>query len=74
MVDVRQWLAVGLGVLFGLFLLVAPRAALKLSVLTGGPQRRRDDYGADDSVPGRWVWGARALGLVCLGVAAYIAL
>lgn len=73
MVDVRQWLAVGLGVLFGLFLLLAPRAALKLSVVTGGPQRRRDDYGAGDAVPDRWVWATRGVGVVCLAVAGYIA-
>ena len=73
MVDIRQWLAVGLGALFGLFLLLAPRAALKLSVVTGGPQRRRDDYGADDALPNWWVWATRAIGVACLAVAAYIA-
>ena len=75
MVDIRQWLAVGLGALLGCFLLVAPRAAVKLSVLSGaGQRRRRGEYGADDAVPDWLVWAARGLGLVCLGVAAVIAL
>ncbi|WP_324664696.1 hypothetical protein [Haloarcula sediminis] len=74
MVDIRQLLAVGLGALFGLFLLVAPRAALKLSVVSGGPRRRRGEYGSDDAIPDRWVWATRAVGVACLAVAAYIAL
>ncbi|MBX0288355.1 hypothetical protein [Haloarcula salinisoli] len=75
MVDVRQWLAVGLGVLLGVFLLVAPRAALKLSVLSGtGQRRRRGEYGSDAPVSEWWVWATRGLGVVCLGVAAVIAL
>jgi len=75
MVDVRQWLAVGLGVLLGVFLVVAPRASLKLSVLTGqGGRRRRGEYGDDADLPAAWVWATRGLGLVCLGVAAFIAL
>ena len=75
MVDVRQWLAVGLGVLLGGFLLVAPRAALKLSVVTRpGQPSRRGEYGRDDPIPDWWVWATRALGVGCLGVAAVIAL
>jgi hypothetical protein len=74
MVDIRQLLAVVLGVLFGLVLLAAPRAALKLSVLSGPQGRRRDgEWGADDPVPAWLVWVVRALGLACLGVAAFIA-
>jgi len=75
MVDVRQWLAVGLGVLLGIFLLAAPRAALKLSVVTrSGQPSRRGEYGRDAPVPDWWVWATRALGVGCLGVAAVIAL
>lgn len=75
MVDVRQWLAVALGVLFGAFLIAAPRAALKLSVLSRpGQRRRRGEYGADDGLPDWLVWATRGVGLVCLGVAAVIAL
>ena len=75
MVDIRQWLAVGLGVVLGAFLLVAPRAALRLSVLSRpGPRRRRGEYGSDGDLSGAWVWATRGLGLVCLGVAAFIAL
>lgn len=74
MVDYRQWLAVGLGVLFGLALIAVPRAALRLSVLTSAGQgRRRGEYGSDDPVPDRWVWATRAVGVVCLVVAAVIA-
>jgi len=75
MVDYRQWLAVGLGVLFGLGLIAAPRAALRLSVLTGaGQRRRRGEYGSDDPISDRWVWATRAVGVACLVVAAVIAL
>ncbi len=75
MVDVRQWLAVGLGVLLGLFLLAAPRAAIKLSVLGGpGQRRRRGEYGNDAPISRWWVWATRGVGVVCLGVAAFIAL
>jgi len=75
MVDVRQWLAVGLGALLGVFLVLAPRVALKLSVLTQpGQRRRRGEYGSDEPIPERWVWATRGVGVLCLGVAAFIAL
>ena len=75
MVDVRQWLAVGLGVLLGIFLVAAPRAALRLSVLSGAGQRpHRGEYGSDGALSEWWVWATRGLGVVCLGVAAVIAL
>lgn len=75
MADLRQWLAVGLGALFGLFLLVAPRAALKLSVLSGtGRRRHGGEYGSDADISEWWVWATRGLGVVCLGVAVFIAL
>ncbi|MDS0284567.1 hypothetical protein [Haloarcula onubensis] len=75
MVDVRQWLAVGLGVLLGAFLVVAPRAALKLSVVgRPGQRRRRGEYGSDGALPGRWLWATRGVGVACLAVAVAIAL
>jgi len=75
MADSRQWLAVGLGVLFGLGLVLAPRAAIRLSVVTQSGQRRhRGEYGSDSPIPESWVWATRALGVCCLGVAAVIAL
>ena len=75
MVDVRQWLAVVLGVLLGAFLVLAPRASLKLTVLTQpGQRRRRGEYGSDADLPARWVWVTRGLGVICLGVAAFVAL
>lgn len=75
MVDIRQWLAVGLGVVFGLGLVVAPRVALRLSVVTRpGQRRRRGEYGSDDPLPEGWVWATRALGVACLAVAVGIAL
>ncbi|WP_435117774.1 hypothetical protein [Halolamina sp. C58] len=68
----RELLATVLGVLLGLGLLAAPRAAIKLSVLSGGRHRERGRYGTDDPVPDRWVWIARALGVACLAIAAWI--
>lgn len=72
MADVRDLLAIALGVLLGLVLLAAPRTAFQLSAV-GGPQNRRGEYGADGEVPDRYLWLIRVLGLACLGVAGYIA-
>ena len=72
MADVRDFLAIGLGVLLGFLLLAAPRAAFQLSV-AGGPKNRRGDYGADGEVPGHYVWLIRVLGLACLAIAGFIA-
>ena len=75
MVDLRQWLTVGLGALFGLLLLVAPRTALRLSVVSRpGRRRRRGEYGGEDAIPDTWVWATRAAGIACLAAAASIAL
>jgi len=74
MVDIRQLLAVVLGAVLGLVLLLAPRAALRLSVFVGPQRRRRGEYGSDDPIPALWVWVTRGLGVACLGVAAVIAL
>jgi len=71
--DLRQWLAVGLGVLVGLGLVAAPRVALRLSVVTGPRRRRQGEYGSDATLPTTWVWATRAVGVACLAAAAYIA-
>ena len=68
----RELLAVVLGALVGVALLAAPRAAIKLSVLADGNRRQRGEYGTDDPVPDRWLWTARALGVACLAIAAWI--
>ncbi|QKY21105.1 hypothetical protein B4589_012245 [Halolamina sp. CBA1230] len=68
----RELLAVVLGALVGLGLLAAPRAAIKLSVFAGSNRRRRGEYGTDEPVPDRWAWTARALGVACLAIAAWI--
>lgn len=73
MLGLREWLAVGLGALIGVFLLVAPGAAIKLSI-AGGRQQHRGEYGSDGSPPDHYLWIARGLGLACLAVAAVIAL
>lgn len=73
MLGLREWLAVGLGVVIGLFLLVAPGAAIKLSI-AGGPRPQRGEYGSDGSPPDHYLWLVRGLGVACLGVAAVIAL
>jgi hypothetical protein len=72
MADIRDLLAILLGVALGLVLLAAPRTAFRLSV-AGGPQQRRGEYGADGNVPQRYLWLIRALGLACLGIAGFIA-
>jgi len=72
MADVRDFLAIVLGALIGLVLLVAPRVAFQLSV-AGGTQNRHGEYGTDSDVPGQYVLLICALGVVCLGIAGYIA-
>lgn len=73
MADLRDVLAVVLGILVGIVLIVAPRTALRASVFVGPQRRRRGDYGTDDVVPEMWVWGARVIGVACVGIAVYIA-
>lgn len=72
MAGIRELLAVVLGVLLGVGLVVAPRAALKLSVFVGPHRRRRGDYGADDPVPDHWTLLVRLAGVACLAVAGVI--
>ncbi|NHX35194.1 MULTISPECIES: hypothetical protein [Halolamina] len=69
---IRELLAVGLGAVLGIVLLVAPGTAIRLSVFGGPTRRRRGDYGTDEPVPDQWRWLARALGLACLAIAAWI--
>lgn len=73
MSGLRELLAVVLGVLLGIGLLAAPRTALRLSVVVGPTRRRRGDYGTDDAIPDQWTWIVRGLGIVCLAIAAFIA-
>ncbi|MCD2198636.1 MULTISPECIES: hypothetical protein [unclassified Halobacterium] len=73
MAEFRELLAVVLGAALGLAMILAPRAALRLSVFMGPNRRRRGDYGTDEAIPDWWAWLVRALGVVCLGVAALIA-
>lgn len=72
MADVRDALAVVLGIALGVVLIVAPRTVIRLSVL-GGQRRRRGEYGSDGDLPDWWAWVARALGVACLAVAAVVA-
>jgi hypothetical protein len=73
MAGVRELLAVVLGVLLGVVLLVAPRAALRLSIFIGPHRRRRGDYGSEDPIPDYWAHLVRAAGVVCVVIAAVIA-
>lgn len=73
MAGIRELLAVVLGAVLGVALVVAPRAALKLSIFVGPHRRRRGDYGADDPVPDHWTLLVRLAGVGCLAVAALIA-
>ncbi|AKH97011.1 hypothetical protein [Halanaeroarchaeum sulfurireducens] len=73
MTGTRELLAIVLGAALGVTLLVAPRAALKLSVFVGPNRRRRGDYGTDDTVSDQWVWIVRGVGVACLAISAYIA-
>jgi hypothetical protein len=70
---IRELLAVVLGALLGLALLLAPRAALQLSVVVGPTRRRRGEYGGEPQIPDWWVLAVRGLGLAILGVAGFIA-
>ncbi|MFB6110174.1 MAG: hypothetical protein ABEJ60_04790 [Halodesulfurarchaeum sp.] len=69
----RELLAVVLGGLLGVVLIIAPRAALQLSVFLGPTRRKRGEYGSDGPVPDWGLWVVRAAGLACLGVAGLIA-
>lgn len=74
MAGVRELLAVTLGVLLGVVLVAAPRAALRLSVFVGPHRRRRHgEYGGEDDLPTTWVYVARALGVACIAIAGVIA-
>ncbi|MCG1002085.1 MULTISPECIES: hypothetical protein [Halobacterium] len=73
MAGIRDLLAVVLGVLLGAAMILAPRAALRLSVFMGPNRRRRGDYGTDEAIPDWWAWLVRALGVVCLAVAGVVA-
>ncbi|MFB6269213.1 MAG: hypothetical protein ABEH83_04665 [Halobacterium sp.] len=74
MTGVRDLLAVVLGALLGVALVVAPRAALRLSVFVGPHRRRRGgEYGADDPIPDAWAHLVRLAGVACLAVAGFIA-
>ncbi|WP_208288405.1 hypothetical protein [Halobacterium sp. R2-5] len=73
MAGVRELLAVVLGAALGLAMILAPRAALQLSVFVGPQRRRRGDYGNDEPIPDSWVWVVRALGVACIAVAGVIA-
>jgi len=75
MPGIREPLAVILGVLFGVVLIVAPRAALQLSIFVGPNRRRRGDYGSDkhESFSDQWTWLVRGLGVASLVVALFIA-
>ena len=61
MAGFHELLAVVLGTTLGLALLVAPRAALRSSVVGGPARGRRGEYGSDGAVPDRWTWAVRAL-------------
>jgi len=73
MPGLRELLAVLLGAAFGVALVVAPRTALRLSVVVGPNRRQRGEYGTDDPIPTTWTWVVRALGVACLVVAGVIA-
>ena len=73
MPGVRELLAVILGVLLGIVLVAAPQTALRLSVFVGPNRRRRGDYGTDETISNKWTWVVRALGVVCLAIAAFMA-
>lgn len=71
MAGLRELLAIGLGFGLGIGLLLAPRTAIRLSVVNG-QRGRRGEYGTDDPIPDHWAWVVRVLGLACIVVAAFI--
>lgn len=75
MAGLRELLAIGFGVLAGLLCLVAPGAVFQLSVLGGaGPHRDRTaEYGSDAEASDRARLAVRAVGVLCLAVAAAVA-
>lgn len=73
MPGLRELLAVALGLCLGVVLVAAPRTALRLSVFLGSQRHRRGRYGTDAEIPEMWAWIVRALGIVCIAVAAVIA-
>lgn len=72
MAGIRELLAVGLGVLLGVFLVAFPQVFLRIQLLGRLPRDRGGRYG-DQGDAGRWLWLVRGLGALSLLVAGYLA-
>ncbi|WP_323190264.1 hypothetical protein [Halostella sp. PRR32] len=72
MYGTRELLAVVLSIGFGLFLIAFPAAFVRLQMVGRGP-RDRGQYGDDWSPPTKYTLPVRAIGLIAVGVGAYIA-
>lgn len=73
MAGIRELLAVVLGVALGVFLVAFPQVFLRIQLLGRLPRDRGGRYGDQSGDAGRWLWLIRALGVLCLVVAGYLA-
>lgn len=74
MADLRTVLAAVLGVGLGVVLIAAPGLVVRMHTMGRVPRDRGGKYGADASVPDRWLWVVRAVGALVLLVGLAIGL
>lgn len=72
MYGIRELLAVVLSVGLGLFLIAFPAAFVRIQMVGRGP-RDRGQYGNDWEPPAKYTLPVRALGVLAVGVGAYMA-
>ncbi|WP_435196065.1 hypothetical protein [Natronomonas sp. EA1] len=69
--DLRTLLAAVLGIGFGLVLIAAPEAVIRVQTAGRLPSDRRGEYGTDGTAPATWLWLLRVLGVAVLALGAY---
>lgn len=71
MADLRTLLAAALGIGLGVLFIAYPDAIVRVQTVGRLPHDRRGDYGAESSLPNRWRWMVRLLGVGILVAGVY---